>query len=185
MISLCIRKICLSKIKQALIFGFLLCMGINIEAGLMHDALTTGNWACVIDLINMKKCQADEEDTYGTSALHYATRFPVDQSVVTFLIQKGANVNKIARDYSTPLHNAVRNSDLAKIQLLLEAGALVNQPSVNNQTPLELSFKMAESIDFNHPRYDYCMYIASQLAVRDMSPKKKPKPFSLVVEKGI
>ena len=59
-----------------------------------------------------------------------------DNGRVTFLLAKGADVNKLDDQGYTPLHTAVRNRNSDLVALLLEHGADPNLPDSDGATPL-------------------------------------------------
>ncbi len=71
-------------------------------------------------------------------ALHYAASTGVPEIVVA-LLQKGMDVNvRGEHDSLTPLHFAAQNSHVGVVRLLLDAGAEIDAPSKDGETPLML-----------------------------------------------
>ncbi|UAK24641.1 ankyrin repeat domain-containing protein [Sphingomonas nostoxanthinifaciens] len=71
----------------------------------------------------------------GDAALHMIVKRH-DQTWLSFLIGRGAQVDVRDRDGNTPLMTAVQLSDPASAQLLVESGAKVNLVNNRGETPL-------------------------------------------------
>jgi ankyrin repeat protein len=82
------------------------------------------------------------QDNYGWSALHFISyrlskkENLLQNEIVDFLIQSGANVNLQNRKGFTPLHLAIKNSALYTSQALIDNGADITLKDKNGQTPL-------------------------------------------------
>jgi thiol-disulfide isomerase/thioredoxin len=61
--------------------------------------------------------------------------------VVRLLISKGANINSLSHNNSTPLHDAAYFGRVGSVEILLEAGASVNARNDKYQTPRDLAKK--------------------------------------------
>jgi ankyrin repeat protein len=76
----------------------------------------------------------------GVTPLNLAITYNQDPEIIKFLLQQKANIN-IPDDFNvSPLHNAVKKSSAAVIDMLLQVGAdmyLKNEP--DNQTPFDLA----------------------------------------------
>jgi hypothetical protein len=60
---------------------------------------------------------------YGRSALTGAVMLGENVALVQLLLDKGANVNQVEKDYGTPLHIARKHNKHTLIPILLQAGA--------------------------------------------------------------
>ena len=77
------------------------------------------------------------QDSSGLTALHYASEFSFDPSVVEQLINRGANINAVAKyDMSTPLIIACSNKNVSVVNFLLQNGANVALADDNLWTAL-------------------------------------------------
>ena len=87
----------------------------------------------------------DWRDSWGTTALHYAT-YKNSCAVIRVLVEHGADVNVSSERKGTPLHSAAAIADkvdtLEAARLLLELGADVNAPRPRDRkTPLHAAVK--------------------------------------------
>ena len=71
----------------------------------------------------------------GWTSLHYAISCGADEAA-RFLIEKGANVNAIADDGTTPLILAAKNDSVFMAKFLLEKGADVNWRDLKKKSAL-------------------------------------------------
>jgi ankyrin repeat protein len=82
------------------------------------------------------------QDNYGWSALHFISyrlskkEDLLQNEIVDFLIQSGANINLQNRNGFTPLHLAIKNSAQYTSQALIDNGADITLKDKNGQTPL-------------------------------------------------
>ncbi|HLH38212.1 MAG TPA: ankyrin repeat domain-containing protein [Bryobacteraceae bacterium] len=101
----------------------------------LSEAAMRGDRAAVKSLL-AQKVDVDGAQGDGTTALHWAA-FRDDLETAKILIQAGANVRVTTREGGiTPLIMACTNGSAPMIQLLLNAGADVNQAKTNGTTPL-------------------------------------------------
>jgi ankyrin repeat protein/mono/diheme cytochrome c family protein len=77
-----------------------------------------------------------QADAAGSTPLHHAAGFG-SLETMTWLLERGADVNAKNRLGSTPLHWAIH--DEAKVRLLLSRGAAVNARQLEGRTPLYLA----------------------------------------------
>jgi len=77
----------------------------------------------------------NQKDKEGWTPLHYACSNGYE-SIVSILLEKGANVNEKDIDGCTPLHNACINGYGSVVSILLEKGANVNEKDKTGYTPL-------------------------------------------------
>lgn len=89
--------------------------------------------------------ELDGLDSSGYSLLHYCCLFNLT-SLVTRLIDRGANINLKTRCSSTALHLSAMSGHEAAVIQLIEAGALVNLPDSNQL----LASDVAEQRGFPH-----------------------------------
>ncbi|MGL5254488.1 MAG: ankyrin repeat domain-containing protein [Brevinema sp.] len=90
---------------------------------------------------------ADVNSSYGdgSSLLHLAAYLPQNASILEYLINQGADINKQNRLQQTPLHIAVLRTNLVATELLLRANAIVGIQDSAGQTPLWLSSMLGQS----------------------------------------
>jgi ankyrin repeat protein len=81
------------------------------------------------------KAQRIEETRIEETLLHKAAKNGHTE-VVTLLLDRGADINAINCDGSTPLHKAASNGHTEVVRLLLDKGADINAPSRDGSTPL-------------------------------------------------
>jgi ankyrin repeat protein/mono/diheme cytochrome c family protein len=87
-------------------------------------------------LISADPALATSTDAGGSTPLHHAAGFGSLESL-TFLLDKGANVNARNRRGSTPLFWAIH--DEAKVRLLIARGATINVKQVEGRSPVYLA----------------------------------------------
>lgn len=103
-------------------------------------SLDLGGPAVIGDLREIKKriakgANVDYKDSFGMTALHYASDHH-HIKIVKFLISHGADVNARQWEGRTPLNYATANGDMKISKLLIRSGADVNIPNSNGMTPL-------------------------------------------------
>ena len=79
---------------------------------------------------------------YCPQNYHYSTK------VITTLLNRGADVNAVDKNNSTPLHDAAKaygSSAIQVVTLLLRHGADVNAVDNDNNTPLSIAVKSGKS----------------------------------------
>ncbi|MEB3177910.1 MAG: ankyrin repeat domain-containing protein, partial [Nostocaceae cyanobacterium] len=82
-------------------------------------------------------------DIYGRTLLHWAAK-SANESVIKFLLDRGAKVNIQDKQGKTPLHFAAVASPYSTedaLKLLIAKGADVNVKDKNGNTPLSLAAK--------------------------------------------
>ena len=72
----------------------------------------------------------------GTSPLHFAV-LRKDVRYTQFLLQQGADVNKVNLYQESPLHWAVKAGHEDVVKVLLSAGALLNATDADSHSPLD------------------------------------------------
>ena len=101
----------------------------------LSEAAMRGDRTAVKTLIE-QKVDIDGSQGDGTTALHWAA-FRDDLETAKILVQAGANVRATTREGGiTPLFMACTNGSAPMIDLLIKAGADVNQLKANGTTPL-------------------------------------------------
>ena len=119
------------------------------EQSLLSIASNYGNEDIVNYLIS-KGARIDDEDDYGSTPLHYASRSG-HLNIVKILINNGANINKKAEKIAarlnnirngtgeTPLHNASRLERLDVVKYLISMGAKLDIPDYFGNYPINNS----------------------------------------------
>ncbi len=100
------------------------------------------NYKLIVTYLIESGADVDLIQENGSMMLLYFAVFLNHQEIVTSLIEAGINVSQqIPRDAygydETVLHRLVKNNDVKNIELLIKAGALVNQVDKNGKTPLD------------------------------------------------
>jgi ankyrin repeat protein len=102
------------------------------------QAYVAGRKAIVERLLARKDIDVNVGDPVRRTMLHEAAGAG-DTKTVKRLLDLGAKVNAIERDYSTPLHWAVGKNNLEAVRLLVERGADVNLRPTGGKTPLQVA----------------------------------------------
>jgi len=92
----------------------------------------------MIDWLLNHGANIKKSDHYGDSALHKAASVG-DLNTASILIDRGAPLDAINGNRSTPLHAAALRNDPDMTKLLVQAGANPNQPDRAGQLPWHLS----------------------------------------------
>ena len=75
---------------------------------------------------------------YGTTPLHWAATFNVDEAIISALVEAGADVHARTEGGWTPLHRAVAfNANPDVITVLLKAGADLKAKDSEGKTPFD------------------------------------------------
>lgn len=127
------------------------------------EAATSGttnpeNRATIITMLTAAGINANTQNIYGYSALHYA-KHPL---VIAALIQAGANKN--ARDYygNTPLHKHVEERNKQAVKALIQHGADIDAYNDCGQTPLYLA--LGGGFFHRVPQYKIVKFLTKQQA---------------------
>jgi len=130
---------CLNRLSLLLLVWMFLISASSIHAGEIHDAAITGNLNKVCTLLEADSTLLESKDPEGTTPLQYACRrMPPSYirqagqiAIANYLIEKGANVNAMDQNGSTPLRDAIRGKDRdpGLILHLILKGADVNGSS--------------------------------------------------------
>lgn len=109
---------------------------------LLHVAAATGHVGNVTALLEGISSNIDDfinaEDDAGDTPLHYAALHGSFE-VLTFFIEKGANLNASNKRGDTPLHFAVSGKHFEVVEHLLENGANDDVENLDGCTPLCLA----------------------------------------------
>jgi uncharacterized protein len=136
-----------SKIAQLLI-----AKGAHLD---IYEASMTGKIDVMKEMILKDKSAVNSFSGDGFTALHLASFFG-HQGIASYLIQRGADVNSVARNAMKvmPLHSAVARNQVKISELLLTNGANVNARQEGGFSPLHAAaqsgnLQMAELL-LNH-----------------------------------
>lgn len=105
----------------------------------LHEAILAGR------LFPLNVCLAHDSDVkhadvYGRTALHYACMHGRKSAqVVGLLLDRGAPVNVLDHNNSTPLHYAILGDNREYVKILLERGANVNPVAESDWNPLSMA----------------------------------------------
>ena len=80
------------------------------------------------------------DDGNGNTPLHYAAEWKLDTSI-SYIIQKGGQVDKKNSNGETPLFNAVKSDSAATVKLLISKGASPDTRDLLGNTPLHYSVR--------------------------------------------
>lgn len=115
-----------------------------------------------------------EQTSHGHSLLIATACYSDDNSVslLTYILEKGVNVNTQEPSGDTALHMAVRENNEVGVQLLLSHGACVHIPNVQKMRPLDLaqSDKIKQLLRA-HPSpqaHEVSLYIAAKQQKREL-----------------
>lgn len=127
---------------------------INQSVSFIHNAIKSGDLEKVKKLVNSTNIDAvitEGASNYrmGMSFLMYAAEKNKIE-IVKYLLQNGANVNYVNKNFGTALHYASGTADRDVISLLLNSGLKVNTPAKNTKTPLMIA---SEGGNFNIVEY--------------------------------
>lgn len=133
-------------LMAATLFGGADCVKLLLEKGANPNAATgTGATALMWAIPDMEKVQllvargADvnaRSSNLGRTALLIAAGYPGSDDLLSFLIDKGADLRAKDRDGEHALNIAARNADVAVVRFLNESGLDVNEPGANGGVPL-------------------------------------------------
>ena len=90
-------------------------------------------------LVNSATIRA--RDGSGNSVLHYASEWNLPNSVMSFLIQKGADINAVNGNGETPLFSAAKADNPDSIDLLVKSGASLNARDNLGSSPLHAAVR--------------------------------------------
>jgi len=103
------------------------------SAAPLFAAIRAGDHSAVEKLLHKSKSLIAARDKHGATPLIHAALYS-DAKMVELLLAGGADVNAASAEAATALHRAA--GDLAKVRLLLEAGAKVDARTSLGRTPL-------------------------------------------------
>jgi serine/threonine-protein phosphatase 6 regulatory ankyrin repeat subunit B len=96
------------------------------KQSLLHLAVMSGSVELSNLLLN-RGINIDERDKYGNSPLIYATYSPKRLEILELLIQRGATLDQMNHAEHTALSMSIRKQNTKAIDLLIHAGANINQ----------------------------------------------------------
>ena len=125
---------------------------VNIKAGEinrtpLHFAASAGKLKVVKSLVEVHHADIDALDKEGASALHYAAaggQEEVSKKVVKFLVEKGADPNKLVNNKFSVLALAINAGNIAVVQYLITSPATLI-PTADSKEGKHL-IKLAESL---------------------------------------
>ncbi|MDR2440102.1 MAG: ankyrin repeat domain-containing protein [Planctomycetaceae bacterium] len=106
-----------------------------IDIHLIFDAIKKDNFEAVKEFVKKDKTLVNKTDDDGETPLHVATMLDAKIEIIQYLIEKSVNINAKNNNGLTPLHHAVRKSNLEIIKYLITKGAKVNEQDNNGYTP--------------------------------------------------
>lgn len=113
----------------------------------LWDALEKNDASAVKELLEEQPALLNYRNPTGETPLYSAIYFQTsDQSIATYLIDKGADLNAADEKGWTPLHLAVFNNNAQQVGLLVKRGAKTDIKNKDNQTPAELADQMGNKM---------------------------------------
>lgn len=111
---------------------------------LLAAAAQDGALAEVKYLINNERVDVNGEDVFDEAPLHWASSCG-DESVVKFLLENGAEVNRPhLKTRETPLHWACAAGSVKAVRLLFQYGADGKRLDKNRRTPLQSAIQKSQ-----------------------------------------
>jgi len=92
----------------------------------------------------IKKINANAMDSKGANALHYLARRQ-DLPSITYLIDKGAQIDLVDKDGNTPLMNACYGTNLDIVKALYKDQNLVNKINKKGDTALQIALQRSNN----------------------------------------
>jgi ankyrin repeat protein len=118
----------------------------------LHCAMRADKPIVIVELLLAGGADVNTRTGRGRTALHLAADYG-DANLVKFLIGKGANINAREQEWGcTPMHYATKREDPDAgniIDLLLSAGAKIEERTDSGLTPLPWRFVTAEGKPWN------------------------------------
>lgn len=116
----------------------------SMKTPLMYAVLKANPVA--VSLLIKSHADLDLQDEKGTSALHLASfSMPVKLFIVQLLLKGGANVHIANKKGATPLMMSVATREVALVEMLLDAGAVVDCVDSMKRTPFHSAIEISHS----------------------------------------
>ncbi|KAN0031253.1 hypothetical protein ACTA71_010338 [Dictyostelium dimigraforme] len=116
---------------------------------LLYHAISSDNSKILLKVLSYPNIRIDifDEDDYNTALHHYCRKFKSPeycQEIITIMIERTNDLNRINRKGKTPLHKAILNNSirLMIIHTLIENGARLNVFNYIDYTPLHCAIKL-------------------------------------------
>ena len=139
----------------------------RVTCTLLHLAVDLQVPEIVLYLLENPMVQITK-DSFGMTPLHYAVQSSKPNDIVSFLLSSGADALAVDDKARTPLHIAAKFGSVHSIVPLLDAGAALNQPDLENRTPLHYcahSFRVVNG--WPSPAMQLLIDCGASLQVRD------------------
>lgn len=101
----------------------------------IHEYAKSGDVTRVAEELTKNPGELDLPDDAGLTPLHLAAAH-CRKNVVALLIEKGADINRKAKDDATPLHLAAQEGCAEVVTMLMSKGANLNARDDQGRTPL-------------------------------------------------
>jgi len=99
----------------------------------------------LVELLVNNGADVNKKGIWDYTPLHIAAGLKFENiGIVKYLLDKNANVNAKMIDNQTPLHLAVRRGNAETANLLLKAGAKINEPDKKGNTPLDIAIEKSD-----------------------------------------
>ena len=136
-----------------------------------------GNTVELKALIGRDKSLVQKSDEHGRTLLYLACKSGF-YDTVKMLLQKGADINKIQRDGSTPLHAASFFGHPLVVGLLLEFGARTDIKNKWQQTALEESHSTEITNLIRNASLDFIFSVKTKLTAKQLVSEMRPIEFN-------
>ncbi|OBT84917.1 hypothetical protein VE02_06569 [Pseudogymnoascus sp. 03VT05] len=144
-----------AKAKAPRLVALLLENGAEVDIGFGGDRVNARKFETPLDQACSITQQAEDvvrillEAGASVDALHRDGRTPLHLScrqslgISKLLLEHGASINAVAHDGSRPLHDAVKESNVPLIDMLVARGAAWDVKDIEGRTPLDLALEVA------------------------------------------
>lgn len=148
------------KLRNVLITALLLLISTSfLTANEMHDAVQEGNLARIDSILTLNPDLLESKNDAGLTPLNLAA-YIGQMEIITFLLDKGADIFTGDNEGSMPIHNAAANGQKEVVEFLVnEKGIDVNVIDDNDVTPLHFAagsgniemvrFLISKGVDIN------------------------------------
>jgi ankyrin repeat protein/L-ascorbate metabolism protein UlaG (beta-lactamase superfamily) len=123
-----------------IIISLIILFTISVPAAELHLAAKNGDFELVKQLVTKDPKLLDSGNRLEQTALLIAS-FKGNLQIVTFLIDKGADIHKRDRFGASALHMASLGGNEGVVALLLSKGAKINVRATNGKGPLQMAFE--------------------------------------------
>jgi ankyrin repeat protein len=106
----------------------------------LHDALQQGaGLPCVMELVEDEEKEVNGRDYSGKTPLMFAAAAPNSLPILSYLLERGAEINARDKEELTPLYYACRNGQAAQVREGRGGGREGGERGVDCQTEVSAS----------------------------------------------